>query len=320
MLKAQIIISRALALLSFAILSLSLAVGCGVITDMARDNEFHIGSLGLKDFISPVKLRVGILNFRDEVGLGTPDAGPNLANLITDRFADNSDLIMIPPSEITNTAVAMGWNGGELTPEMAMRIGQEMNLNVVIDGAISQIDQQTGRRGWRRLVRFFTDQLNYVDAVLTLVAYDTATGLVVSARAGEGTYKAGKHESDPFATENQPTISQEAIELSLDEAIDDIYYRTLDGLAYTPFKARVSSENGNTATIPYGQNVGMKTGLEFVALTERETITSSIDITYAIPGEAKARLIVREVGPDQSTLEIKEGSLNVGDFIQSWKD
>ena len=88
--KAQKIISETLApvLLAIAGLALALSVsGCGVITDMARDNEFHLGSLGLKSFISPVKLRVGILNFRDEVGLGNPQAGPNMANFVTERFA-----------------------------------------------------------------------------------------------------------------------------------------------------------------------------------------------------------------------------------------
>jgi hypothetical protein len=298
-----------------------LASGCGVISDIARDYNFHVGSIGLKDFISPAKLRVGILNFRDEVGLGTPQAGPNLANLMTERFSDNSGLVMVSPAEVTATAVSLGWTGGELYPELAQQIGQAMNLNVVMDGAISQVEHQAGRRSWRRLVRFFTDQRSYVDAVLTLVAYDTATGLVISARAGEGSYMVGEAEIDETFTtdtESKQPITQEAIEQGLDEAIEDTYYRTLDGLAYTPFKARVISQNGNTATIAFGDNVNLKRGTDFVALSDREIMTSSINIAYTIPGEAKARLVVRDVGADQSTLEILEGHLSVGDYIQSW--
>jgi hypothetical protein len=325
--NAQNIRSRALAqaMLALTVLAMtSLAAGCGVWADMARDNEFHIGSLGLKDFISPAKLRVGILNFRDEVGLGAPDAGANMANLVTERFAENGDLIMVQPADVSAAAIALGWAGDELTPELAMRLGRELNLNVVMDGAISQVEQQSGRRGWRRLVRYFTDQRTYVDAVLSMLAYDAATGLVVSSRAAEGSYKVGETEDeDPFfasAPAAQRPIPQEAIEAGLDDAVNELYYRTLDGLAYTPFKARVTSENGKTATIPFGQDVGLKRGVEFVALSEKETVTSSIDVQYVIPGESKARLKVTDVGPDQSTLEIQEGGLNTGDFIQAWTD
>ncbi|MDR2386529.1 MAG: CsgG/HfaB family protein [Deltaproteobacteria bacterium] len=304
-------------------MSLALAAtfsGCGVLSDLARDNEFHIGSLGQKSFISPVKLRVGVLSFRDEVGLGTPQAGPNMANLVTQRFAEHGRLVLVPSAQVTETAMSLGWTGGELSPALAQQIGQALNLNVVMEGSISQIEQMGGRRGWRRLVRYFTNQQNYVDAVLTLVAYDTATGLVVTARAGEGTHVAGNQPVDYFATDKTPVITQESIELSLDEAIDDLYYRSLDGLAYTPFKAAVIEQNGQTATINFGENVGMKRGLDFVALSEKEVLTSSIAINYVIPGEAKARLVVREVGPDRSSLEILEGSLQVGDYLQSWDD
>ncbi|MDR1309659.1 MAG: hypothetical protein LBL95_07175, partial [Deltaproteobacteria bacterium] len=213
-----------------------LAPGCGVFSDLARDNQLHIGSLGLKDFISPVKLRVGILDLRDEVGLGSPEAGSNLAVLLTERFSENGDLVLVTPAEVSAAARARGWNGEELSPEMAMELGRELDLNVIMEGAISQVEQQAARRGWRRLIRFITDQQKYVDAVITLVAYDSATGLVISSRAGEGSYKVGQSEVDPFATTPEPAISQEAIEQGLELAIDDTYYRTLDGLAYTPFK------------------------------------------------------------------------------------
>ncbi|MDR2368705.1 MAG: hypothetical protein LBF58_11480 [Deltaproteobacteria bacterium] len=320
--KAQTNTHKTLAQAILAMVGLALATmfsGCGVITDMARDNEFHLGSLGLKSFISPAKLRVGILTFRDEVGLGAPEAGPNMANLVTQRFAENKHLTLVPPSQVAEAATSLGWTGGDLTPELARQLGQSLKLNVVMYGTISQLEQQTTRRSWRRWVRFFTDRQTYVDAVMTLVAYDTATGLVVTARAGEGTHKMDEAEIDYFATDRTPKFTQESIELGLDDAIEDLYYRSLDGLAYTPFKAVVTSENGTTATIDFGQDVGLKKGVKFVALSERETLTSSIAISYVVPGEAKARLVVSDVGPSSSTLQIQEGSLSVGDYIQSWK-
>ncbi|MDR1297538.1 MAG: hypothetical protein LBO05_09250 [Deltaproteobacteria bacterium] len=299
---------------------LALAAGCGVFADYARDNNLHVGSLGLKDFISPVRLRVGVLTFRDEVGLGTPEAGPNLARLVSDKFAENGDIVVVPPEEVLSAARARGWNGDPLTPELAMELGRELDLNVVMDGAISQIEEQSVRRGWRRIARFFTSRQQYVDTVLTLVAYDSATGLVISARAGESSYRVGKNDTDPFAPESRQALSQETIEESLDLAIEDTYYRTLDGLAYTPFKAMVVDVSGGTATIRYGLDVGLKRGQNFVSLSHWETLTSSIDIQYNVPGAAKARLTVLEVGPRSAELEITEGSLSRGDFIQSWND
>ncbi|MDR1658687.1 MAG: hypothetical protein LBT47_14295 [Deltaproteobacteria bacterium] len=309
-------------LLTLTVLSAALFSGCGVFSDFARDNQFHIGSLGLQDFISPVKLKVGILPFRDEVGLGTPDAGPNLAVLMSERFAENSQLVLISPAEAARAFASTGFDPKvELTAEQAVELGRILNVNIIMDGAISQIDQYRQRVGWRHLVRFFTNQQTYLDAVLTLVAFDTSTGMVISARAGEGIYKVGKHESDPFNTDRGiPTPSQESIEEGLELAIDDAYYRTLDGLAYTPFKAIVVAHQGESVQIAYGKDVDLKKGLDFVALTHPETIVNKINVEYQIPGGAKARLEVSEVFDQTATLKIVEGNIEVGDFIQSWED
>jgi hypothetical protein len=305
-----------------AIFSISLWTGCGVVTDFARDNQLHFGSIGLKDFVSPAKLRVGILPFRDEVGLGTPEAGPNLAVLMTDRFAENSNLVMIPPAEVARAFASTGFDPmEELTSEQAVELGRILEANVIMEGAISQIDQVQLRKGWRRIARFFTKQRTYLDAVLSLRAFDTENGLVITSRAGEGTYTVGKYESDPFATDRAiPPPSQEAIETGLDLAIDDAYYRSLDGLSYTPFKARVIDRTGDTVRIDFGRDVGIKKGLKFAALTTQEIVTSRIDYQYAIPGPAKCRLVVSEVGDRTATLQIKDGDVFEGEFIQSWDD
>ena len=307
---------------ALAVASLALWTGCGVVTDFARDNQIHFGSIGLRDFDSPAKLRVGILPFRDEVGLGTPEAGPNLANLMTERFAENSNLVMIPPAEVARAFANTGWNPAEeLTAEQAVELGRILEANVIMEGAISQVDQRALQLGWRRLARFFTKQRTYLDAVLSLRAFDTENGLVITSRAGEGTHKVGKYESDPFATDKAlPPPDQESIETGLDLAIDDAYYRSLDGLSYTPFKARVVDRSGSTVRIDFGSDVGLKKGWTFAALTTAETITSRIDYQYAIPGPAKARLVVAEVSDHSATLEIKDGEVSVGDFIQTWDD
>jgi hypothetical protein len=311
-----------LAPLALAAISLALWSGCGVVTDFVRDNQIHVGSLGLRGFDSPAKLRVGILPFRDEVGLGTPEAGPNLAILMTEKFQENSNLIMIPPAEVARAFSATGWDPSEeLTGEQAIELGRILKANVIMEGAISQVDQRRLRMGWRRIARFFTSQRTYLDAVLSLRAFDTENGLVITSRAGEGTYTVGKYETDPFAPNPAtPPPTQESIETGLDLAIEDAYYRSLDGLSYTPFKARVIDRSGSTVTINYGSDVGLKRGLEFVSLSTQETITSRIDYQYAIPGPAQCRLVVAEVGPETATLEIKDGEVSEGEFIQSWED
>ncbi|MDR1922577.1 MAG: hypothetical protein LBS31_12685, partial [Candidatus Adiutrix sp.] len=53
--------------------------GCGVVLDMAEDNEWRWGFFGGVDFVSPFKLRVAIAPFEDEVGLGAAGAGENLS-------------------------------------------------------------------------------------------------------------------------------------------------------------------------------------------------------------------------------------------------
>jgi hypothetical protein len=309
-------------LAALALLSLTLWTGCGVLSDYARDNQVHIGSLGLQDFVSPAKLRVGVLPFRDEVGLGTPEAGPSMAALISDRFADNSNLVMIPPAEVARAYAATGWDPSEeLSAEQAIELGRILDANVIMEGAISQVDQKQLRVGWRRLARFFTKQQTYLDAVLSLRAFDTSNGLVITSRAGEGTHKIGRYEPDPFSTDRAvPPPDQESIETGLDLAIDDAYYRSLDGLAYTPFKARVVSREGSTVAIDFGADVGLKKGWEFVALSTAEIVTSRIDYRYEIPGPAKCRLRVTEVGDRTARLEIREGDVSVGEFIQTWDD
>lgn len=296
--------------------------GCGVFSDYARDHQLHIGSLGLQDFVSPAKLRVGILPFRDEVGLGTPEAGPNLAVLMTERFSDNSNLIMIPPSEVARAFAATGWDPAEeLSGEQATELGRILEANIIMEGSISQVDQRQMRVGWRRLARFFTSQSTYLEAVLSLRAFDTSNGLVITSRAGEGTHKVGRYDPDPFATDQRlPPPDQESIETGLDLAMDDLYYRSLDGLSYTPFKAPVVVKDGSSVRIDFGADVGIKKGWDFMALSVHEIVTSRIDYSYEIPGPAKCRLRVTEVGDSYAILEIREGDVSVGEFVQIWDD
>ncbi|MDR1085059.1 MAG: hypothetical protein LBP22_09440 [Deltaproteobacteria bacterium] len=301
------------------VILLFLLSGCGVFRDMARDNQFHVFSLGLADFISPVKLKVGVVPFVDEVGMGTPEAGPNIARLIADEFSSNSQLLIVPATEMEKAMAVRGFTG-PLTPEQVIQLGRDTNVNIIIEGAIAQLDQHHQRKGWRRIIRYFTRQQQYVEAMLLLTAYDTSNGVVLATRANTATYKVGSDQRDPFAsTTDPPPPPQEAIEESLDMAIEEAYLRALDGLAALPFKAQITEFVGEkSVAIAYGSEVNMKRGLKFVYLPAAEVVTNAINVPYQLPGAPQARLTVTEVSPGRTVLEVTEGQVHPGEYIETW--
>jgi hypothetical protein len=302
------------------LLTILVSTGCGVTTDMMRDNNIRFGFINNIDFISPVRLKVGIVPLLDDVGLGTPEAGSNLSRLLSEEFAKNTNLYVVKSSDIESFIHSKGWTL-PLLPEEAVELGKELDLNVVIDGAISQVGQYTVRKGWRRLVRYFTDQQQYVEAMLLLTAYDTTNGVILAARASEAEYRMGADEKDPFFTKtNQESLTQEAIEQSLDMAISEAYYRIIEGLAATPFKARILSNDGKSVVINYGSEINIKKGQTFVVLSQDEIVSINTEISYALPGPPKAYLKVTEVNEGKTVLEIVKGEVSAGEYLQSWEN
>ncbi len=66
---------------------------CGVAFDMAEDNEWRWGLFGGVDFVSPLKLKVGVAPFYDDVGMGAPEAGANMARLMSEELARDDRLL-----------------------------------------------------------------------------------------------------------------------------------------------------------------------------------------------------------------------------------
>jgi hypothetical protein len=294
--------------------------GCGVFHDYARDNQIRLFSLGVAGFISPAKLKVAVIPFADEAGLGAPEAGSNMARLVTEEFSRSGDLYLLPAGDVAR-AVAIRGYAHPLTTEQIIQLGRDLNVNVIVDGAISQLDQHSQRKGWRRIIRYFTKQQRYVEAMLLVTCYDASNGVVLAARANSATYKMGKDERDPFdVSVETPPPPQEAIEKSLDLAIEEAYYRALDGLAALPFKAPIIERVGEkTVAIGFGTEVKLSRGTEFVYLPTQEVVTNAINVPYHVPGPPKARLKVTEVSEGRAVLEITEGDVNPGEFIVSWE-
>lgn len=306
--------------LPLLLLALTASVGCGAVIDMAEDNEWRWGLFGSVDFISPVKLKVAVAPFSDEVNLGVSGAGHNLAALMAEELARDSRLVVVPNSEVEAAIGARGFTL-PLTPAQAAEIGSALNVNAVVLGSLSEVKKYNVRKGWRRIARWVTEQREYVDAVLAVSAVDSATGIVLVTRANTGEYDGGSGNKDFFEAGDRTghIPSQEALETSLDEALKEAYYRTLSGLGSLPFKARVLSASGSDAVVNFGANVGLKKGLKFVKLEVEQTITNSIGDTYQIMGAPVAHLKVTEVGDNTATLEITEGSVMPGDIIQAVK-
>ena len=290
------------------------AVGCGAVVDYARDKELRWGFLNSPSFISPARLRVGVLPFHDGVGLGTPEAGANLARLLSEELAKNSRLEVAPVEEMAAALNAWDFYGSP-TPAQVAQLGSDLRLNAVVIGSVSEITSYSQRKGWRRLARFFTSQRDYVDAVLAVSAVDSATGIILVSRANQGEYdRAGETRYFEVGPEGP---SQEGMESSLDQALAESAYRTLEGLAALPFKARIASVEGDTAVIAFGHDVGLKKGQKFVRLEAVQTITNTIGETYQVMGAASARLQVMEVGERFVILELTEGRVYPGDVVQA---
>jgi hypothetical protein len=292
------------------------AGGCGAVIDYARDKELRWGFFNSPSFISPAKLRVGVLPFQDGVGLGAPEAGINLARLLSEELAKSSRLEVAPVEELV--AAVGAWNfQGPMTPAQFAQIGSDLRLNAVIIGSISEITAYSQRKGWRRMARLFTNQRGYVDAVLAVSAVDSATGIILVSRANLGKHDDGPESVRPFEADLSEGPSQEAMEGSLDAALAESAYRTLEGLAALPFKARIVSADGNMAVIPFGQDVGLKNGQKFVRLEVLRTVTNTIGETYQVMGAASARLKVTELGNHYAVLELNEGQVYPGDIVQA---
>ena len=302
------------------IATLVLFAGCGVIIDMAEDNEWRWGSFGSTDFVSPVKLRVGVAPFSDEVGLGAAETGSNLAHLLSEELGRDSRLVMVPTAQILQAMGARGY-GLPLTPQQAAEIGSDLRLNAVVLGSLSEVKKYNLRKGWRRLARIVTEQREYVDAVLAVSAIDSRTGIVLVSRANVGEYDGGTGNKDFFEAGDldgkQP--GQEALEGSLDEALKESYYRTLSGLAALPFKAQVLSSYGGQVSIGFGSDVGLKRGQKFAKLEVERIITNTIGESYQVVGAPIASLQVIEVRDSAAVLEVLEGHVSLGDTIQTVK-
>jgi len=300
-------------LLAFLVLA---AGGCGLVIDYARDNELRWGFLNSPSFVSPARLRVGVMPFHDGVGLGAPEAGINLARLLSGELAKDSHLEVVPVEE---TAAALDyWSSqGPLTPALAAQLGSDLRLNAVVLGSVSEITTYSQRKGWRRLARFFTSQRDYVDAVLAVSAVDSASGIILVSRANVGKYDGGPGEKQIFEGGDPEGPGQEAMEGSLDAALAESAHRTLEGLADLPFKARVVFAGEGTAVIAFGHDVGLRKGQEFVRLEMLRTVTNTIGETYQVMGAVTARLKVTELGDHSATLELTEGLVRTGDIVQA---
>ncbi|MDR2934433.1 MAG: hypothetical protein LBV70_00910 [Candidatus Adiutrix sp.] len=292
------------------------AGGCGAVIDYARDNELRLGFLNSPSFISPARLRVGVMPFHDGVGLGAPGAGSNLARLLSAELAKDSRLEVVPVEEMA--AAMNAWNFYDSpTPAQAAQLGSDLRLNAVVMGSVSEITSYSQRKGWRRLARIFTSQRDYVDAVLAVSAVDSATGIILVSRANVGEYDGGPGESQFFESDLPEAPSQEAMEDSLDKALAESTHRTMEGLANLPFKARVISAGEGTAVIAFGRDVGLRKGQKFVHLEILRTITNTIGETYQVMGAASARLEAAELNEHSATLEVTEGLIYPGDVVQA---
>jgi hypothetical protein len=286
---------------------------------MVRDNELSVPILNSPSFVSPARLRAGVLPFETRFDVGAPNAGASIAELVTEEFSRNRHILMVPAKDIRTYAEARGIVS-PITPEQAVTICRDLNLNLIMDGSLANMGQHQVRTGWRRLLRWFSNQQVYIEAILSITAYDPIDGSVITSRAGESRIRLGRApKKDAFGADERVVVDQKSIEESLDEAISFLYLRSLEGLKVFPFKARIVSVEGNQAKINFGNNVKLKKKTEFAVLSKSDTIVNTINVPYTIPGPPTALLRVTSVSQNDSTLTIESGTVSPGDVIQSWE-
>ena len=293
-------------------------MGCGVLIDMSTDEEWRWGSFGNIDFVSPIKLRVGVLPFKDEVGLGASETGTSLGNLMAEELSRDDRIIVIPPEEVAQVMGELGISpSADLAPQEIAALGTAMRLNAVVEGSLSEIRKYNLRKGWRKVARLLTSQRQYVDAVLAVKAVDAQTGILLASRVNTGEHDGGSAEKDFFEGDDSGQPSQEALEASLNAALSEAFYRTRLGLSKLPFKATIIYTGDGVANITFGEDVGLEVGTEFTRLENLHAITNALGETYQIMGASVARLRVTSVSPTSATLEILEGTIYPGDIIQA---
>jgi hypothetical protein len=293
--------------------------GCGVLTDFVHDTELQINLLNNPTFVSPAKLKLGVLPFEDQVGLNNPDVGPKLAILISEEFANNKNLVVVPPEQVRAYVESHNivW---PLTSEESIRICRDLNLNVIVEGFISHVGTGEIRSGWRKLLRWVTSQQRYVETILALKAYSGTNGLVITSRSSDSRTNLGDADDPELEAMDTTTApAQESIEESVDQTITALYFRALDGLKNVPFTAFVTALDGNNAIINFGTEVNLKEDWIFVVFTyEEEYYHQVTQQTYRIPGAPKAHLKVISVEPGHSVLQVLDGTVEIGDVVQYW--
>lgn len=270
------------------------------------------------DFKTRLKLRVAVMPFDDSAGLGGPDAGPRIAELLSKHLSDTKRLVVFPrkrmDSYLKTNRVPM-----PLTQNTAAMIGRTLGLNAVILGSTAELSQIQKRTGWRRWIPFLTSKKDFVAAVLVARVVDVESGTILTADTGQGDARTGQIMDELSMGNPSGGIDPATVKASMNRAVESLAENIIQALKKSVWKGFVLHVSGDQAVLSGGTDVGIRAGDRFSVFAAGEKVTNVAGQVYMIPGPVKAQLEAVEVMDETTKVRVVSGQVLHGDTAQMTK-
>ena len=261
---------------------------------------------------SDLKKRIAVIPFQEYSTQEGESLGGRVAVVLAQRLAQSGKVTVMPWKEV-EAYISVQRIPRPLTQASAVLVGRGLNLNAVVLGSISEIDEVSSRSGFWTYIPFIKDT-GSMNVSLVAKVVDVENGTLLMAKASRGDTKYDSKE-DSLASGSGKGPDRSLINRSLDEAARAMSKSILKALANSPWKGYVLSVSGNVAMLSAGQEQGVKLGDRFVILSVQDRITGATGISYVIPGPTKAALEVTRVLGNSSEAKIISGQALPGEAV-----
>ncbi len=261
---------------------------------------------------SDLKKRIAVIPFQEYSTQEGESLGGRVAVVLAQRLAQSGKVTVMPWKEV-EAYISVQRIPRPLTQASAVLVGRGLNLNAVVLGSISEIDEVSSRSGFWAYIPFIKDT-GSMNVSLVAKVVDVENGTLLIAKASRGDTKYDSKE-DSLASGSGKGPDRSLINRSLDEAVRAMSKSILKALANSPWKGYVLSVSGNVAMLSAGQEEGVKLGDRFVILSVQDKITGVTGISYVIPGPTKAALEVTRVLGNSSEAKIISGQALPGEAV-----
>lgn len=265
-------------------------------------------------FKSRLKLKVAVMPFEDQAGVGGEEVGMSTTKLVAEELSKDDRLIIVPWTDVENYISEHGISY-PLTQNTATMVGRSLGLNVIIIGSITEISKITKPAGWLKWIPLLAKKKEFVNAVLLARAIDVENGIILGADTAKGETETGRSLEEFFISESNQSMHQYSISESMDIAVEELAEEILKGLGQVSWKGFIREVSGETVVMSSGKDVGIRSGDSFVIYSPGEEITNAAGQTYVIPGPVKATLEAAEIFESKTNLRIVSGEAHPGEAV-----